>query len=333
MDSESVRPPIHGKSAFHCPQCGVLAKQTWGRAFARTNTNILLDTQLDGAVCENCQYWSVWSGIRMVYPSARSAPRHNPDLPADAIDDYEEAASIVANSPRGASALLRLVVQKLCKALGEPGKNINDDIAALVKKGLSPLIQQALDVVRVIGNNAVHPGELDLKDDPETALKLFGLVNLITDAMVSQPKQISALFDSLPHAAKAGIKKRDGSSLDGFKPRAPEKRSRCTDRTRHTSWGGPDAEKRQTVDKFAARLPALVHGGPRSCCQTVDPRPAQGVRIVVCRRRTEGSTSTLRHFTIRIGFLVFERRWSSTKGISCRSDCRFLSLCSATTSA
>ncbi|WP_424033423.1 DUF4145 domain-containing protein [Methylocella sp.] len=49
-------------------------------------------------------------------------------------------------------------MQKLCVELGEKGKNIDDDIANLVKKGLSPELQQALDILRVIGNEAVHHG-------------------------------------------------------------------------------------------------------------------------------------------------------------------------------
>jgi Domain of unknown function (DUF4145) len=49
-------------------------------------------------------------------------------------------------------------------------------VASLVRKGLSPVVQQALDAVRVIGNEAVHPETLDLKDDRDTATTLFGLV-------------------------------------------------------------------------------------------------------------------------------------------------------------
>ena len=80
---------------------------------------------------------------------------------------------------------MRLCVQRLCRHLGEKGENIDDDICALVKKGLNPLVQKSLDIVRVIGNEAVHPGVLDLKDDRDTALRLFELVNSIADRIRS----------------------------------------------------------------------------------------------------------------------------------------------------
>jgi hypothetical protein len=41
------------------------------------------------------------------------------------------------------------------------------DIGELVKAGLPLEIQQSLDIVRVVGNNQVHPGILDVRDDPE----------------------------------------------------------------------------------------------------------------------------------------------------------------------
>ena len=123
--------------------------------------------------------------------------------------DFLEAAKIVDLSPRGAAALLRLCVQKICIQLGEPGKNIDTDIGSLVKKGLEPAVQQALDIVRVIGNEAVHPGQIDLRDDRDTALKLFRLINIIAEAMISRPKQIAELYGSLPPTKLQAIEKRD----------------------------------------------------------------------------------------------------------------------------
>lgn len=110
------------------------------------------------------------------------------DLPDQIVQDFDEARSILNYSPRGAAALLRLSVQKLCAFLGVKGKKIDEDIASHVAKGLNPLVQKSLDVVRVIGNEAVHPGTIDLKDDRETALRLLELVNIIAEQMISHLK-------------------------------------------------------------------------------------------------------------------------------------------------
>ncbi len=106
--------------------------------------------------------------------------------------------------------MLRLAIQKLCKVLGEPGKDINTDIKNLVVKGLPSKVQEALDSVRVIGNEAVHPGELNLNDNREIAKKLFKLVNFIATKLISQPKEIDELHSSLPENKLDGIKRRDG---------------------------------------------------------------------------------------------------------------------------
>ncbi|WP_218836926.1 DUF4145 domain-containing protein [Hydrotalea sp. AMD] len=145
----------------------------------------------------------------MVYPLTGNVEMANPDLPADIMNDYNEAKDIVNISPRGSAALLRLAVQKLCVHLGEKGKNINDDIASLVKKGMPVQLQQALDSVRVIGNHAVHPGVIDLDDKPETAYALFSFVNIICDFFITQPKKINEVFINLPQKDKDNIAKRD----------------------------------------------------------------------------------------------------------------------------
>ena len=77
-------------------------------------------------------------------------------------------------------------------------------------KGLPAQIQQALDVIRVNGNLAVHPGELDMRDDRATAESLFGLVNLIGEVMISQKKHVSEMYARLPKGALEAIEKRDG---------------------------------------------------------------------------------------------------------------------------
>jgi hypothetical protein len=146
---------------------------------------------------------------KLVFPPLREGPEPNPDLPASVRKDYEEAGTILNLSPRGAAALLRLAIQKLCIELGEKGKTIDDAIASLVQKGLSPLVQKALDAVRVVGNEAVHPGTIDLKDDKETATQLFKAVNIIAEQMISNPKHIEELYRKLPEEKKKAIDKRD----------------------------------------------------------------------------------------------------------------------------
>jgi hypothetical protein len=106
--------------------------------------------------------------------------------------------------------VLRLAIQKLCAILGGAGKNINEDIASLVRKGLPVQVQQALDAVRVIGNEAVHPGQVEVSDNPEIAATLFRLVNFIAEKMISEPTAIEQLYGSLPPEKLAAIQKGDG---------------------------------------------------------------------------------------------------------------------------
>ena len=161
------------------------------------------------ARCFNCKDISIWIHEKLVFPQRGEAPQANPDLSDDIRRDYAEASSILDRSPRGAAALLRLAIQKLCKELELTGRDLNQDIGTLVSRGLDPQVQMSLDAVRVIGNNAVHPGEMDIRDDRCTAESLFSLLNLIADRMISQPKRISEVYEQLPEGARNAIEDRD----------------------------------------------------------------------------------------------------------------------------
>ncbi len=206
-------PNLHG-DAFTCPHCQAFATQLWGPVIqlcGNLNRGNLSGWAL--CTCFHCGAVTIWRNESIAYPQVSTAPLSSPDLPQEIASDYNEARNVLPISPRGAAALLRLCIQKLCAALGEKGENINEDIKSLVAKGLSPQIQQSLDIVRVVGNNAVHPGQLDLKDDHETASKLFGLINLIVEVMITQPKHIKAMYDAVvPSSLQAAIQKRDSSS-------------------------------------------------------------------------------------------------------------------------
>ncbi len=198
-------PPGHDIEQFHCLLCGVYAKQNWHTLKNHYNhyTNFTYST------CVHCNKSCYWYKEKMVVPSeAPVAPPHQ-DLPESCLSEYNEARDIVSKSPRAAAALLRLAVQKLMVELGEKGKNINNDIGSLVAKGLPVEVQQALDYCRVIGNNGVHPGEIELNDNPEITNSLFEMINFIVEDRISRPKKVADLYKVLPKGALEAVEKRD----------------------------------------------------------------------------------------------------------------------------
>lgn len=211
--------PELNRSAFHCPHsnCGTYARQTWYQVFYVHPINRHQSQQssvpnLLVAFCDHCSQYSLWFQGVLIFPAVRTAPSPHADMPATIQSDYEEARGVYGNSPRSSAALLRLSIQKICVELGLPGKNLNEDIGELVKQGLPVQVQQSLDIVRVVGNNQVHPGVLDVRDDASMAMTLFELVNIIVEDRIARPKQIAALYAKLPEGARKQIEERDAKS-------------------------------------------------------------------------------------------------------------------------
>jgi hypothetical protein len=202
-------PPKFRRTAFNCPGCHAYASQVWCEPWAKHSNDFARVVDLMFARCSHCNKHSIWRQQEMIYPEESRASLPSSDMPEDVARDYEEARSILLRSPRGAASLLRLCIQKLCISLGEPGRDLNADIGSLVARGLNPKVQRSLDVVRVIGNEAVHPGQIDLHDDVDTASNLCELVNLIVESMITQPRIVDALYEKLPESKKEQIVRRD----------------------------------------------------------------------------------------------------------------------------
>ena len=149
--------------------------------------------------------------FELVYPKIFNATEPNPDMPEEIKAFFNEARSVSNNSTRAATALLRIATEKLVKdLLGLKGSEyantkMHQAIERLYKeKNLNTNIYKALMSLKLFGNEASHPNE-DLSrlesyfsNDKDLMNKLFSLLNLIVDDLISKPKQIEELFNSAP---------------------------------------------------------------------------------------------------------------------------------------
>jgi len=203
--------PEYEKEAFNCPFCNIYSQQNWvDLGFIGRNNAFFKQEQLKRTRCQLCNKISIWYEYKMIYPALSTAPLPAKDMPESIKFDYLEARDILVRSPRGACALLRLALEKLCNELVEGNQNLNSKIAELVRRGLSPQLQKAFDFVRVTGNDAVHElGEINPKDNPEIAQALFKLINMIIEKMITEPKEVNELYSLIPESKLEAIEKRD----------------------------------------------------------------------------------------------------------------------------
>jgi hypothetical protein len=216
-----VEPNLAG-NAFHCPHCGTYAHMRWVWLVKNQKRTDFIE-----ACCSHCENSSLWlisesevsngslipTQGEMILPDFGLSPLPESDMPEDVKVDYLEAARIFSRSPRGAAALLRLGLQKLCKHLGQKGENINEDIRALAASHtVPPMVVKVADTVRITGNNAVHPGEMSDDDFDHVASKMFELINFIVKKAITEPRELESLYQLTPEAPRQSAEKRDAKS-------------------------------------------------------------------------------------------------------------------------
>lgn len=205
--------------SFTCPICGTLASMEWDEILIMYDGNNRFyfdkarNTCGSGIVrvstCNACNGYHIWYRDDMIYPVCSEIELPNDNMPEDVREIYLEARNIFKKSPRSSCALLRLGIQMLCDNLVEGNENLNGKIGHLVRDGLNEKIQRALDIIRVIGNNAVHPGQISVDDNIDVAKALFKLTNIIVDQMITQVGEIDDLYGLLPSGIIESIERRD----------------------------------------------------------------------------------------------------------------------------
>lgn len=221
--SKIIPPNFKGES-FTCPHCGAFSQMIWESLLYNCPKGGCYISDFWHVTCASCKQPHIWmktnnyineigesypSGT-IIYPDATGIAPPSEDMPEDVKKDYLEAANIYQKSPRGAVALLRLGLQKLCIHLGGKGKNINDDLATLAKDELiSKKLIKSADIIRIVGNNAVHPGTISDGDFDDVSFKLFTLINMIVQQGITEPKEVDNMFGSLPEGPRQAAVNRD----------------------------------------------------------------------------------------------------------------------------
>ncbi|MGI3407430.1 DUF4145 domain-containing protein [Providencia stuartii] len=232
--SKIIPPNFKGES-FTCPHCGAFSQMIWANLIISASIQRLygpikaIYSQFWQAQCAACSQPNIWikknkhmtendetySYGTMIYPTANTAPLPHADMPPEVKQDYCEAASIQQNSPRGAAALLRLALQKLCKHLGENGENINADIRSLSLKGkVSEEVIRMADVLRITGNCSVHPSEMSSEDIDEVSDGLFDLINYIVKEAISDPAFRSSMYSKMPENLRKKAEEQDAKNRE-----------------------------------------------------------------------------------------------------------------------
>lgn len=230
---------LYGKKTFKCPHCFVFAQQKWNqvREHAETIADsvgnrvlneyyeiekgtgithyrdkvMLPNSVLAFCICQSCKKPSLWYKNSLVYPIQNAVEDPNPLMPPEVMEIYNEARSVLNLSPRSSAALLRLGLEILLPYLGADKAKINTMIQQLVEERKAiGRVQKAMDALRVIGNDAVHPGVIDLegRDDKAVSLALFKITNFIVAETLGSDEMIEDLYSLLPERVKEGIKNR-----------------------------------------------------------------------------------------------------------------------------
>ncbi len=184
-----------------CPHCGVYAnfRSEWSPSTS--------DPRFSNAppfaclTCDKCQYPIVailrhyLSGELQTYWPTTTGNKDFPDVPeAIGAAANEAHLCLAADSPRGAVALARAVVESVAKEKGITTGNLQSKIDNLYKNGhISEAMKEAAHEIRFAGNEVAHG---DLVTEPpaaEDAQEIVSLMDTILERVYQEPAQVERI--------------------------------------------------------------------------------------------------------------------------------------------
>lgn len=126
----------------------------------------------------------------------------NPDMNEECKSLFNEALSIFDNSPKGSTALLRVVLEKQLRDIKYDeykNKSIGNILQLSdVKNKLGSQLIDSLNVIREFCNDGSHSSIMDFNDVKKEQVKsLFYLVNKVVSKLISDDKEILAITNEL----------------------------------------------------------------------------------------------------------------------------------------
>lgn len=165
------------KIAMKCPHCQVTIHPDFETAQLthKSNPNIGINGRgrhlqwaISHMVCPSCHKAifslkgvsgpSITEFSAIVYPKSGVRLPAPPEVTLDIAEDFNEASTVFADSPKASAALSRRCLQSVLRHLGFKQHNLADAIQAALDATIFPLsLAENLDAIRGIGNFAAHP--------------------------------------------------------------------------------------------------------------------------------------------------------------------------------
>lgn len=148
--------------------------------------------------CQKCGCHSLMQNGQLEWPKPVGVPasKHMPDL---VQQPYDEAQTVLDDSPWAACILLRIALERLCDHLGGTGSNLFKRIESL---SLNASEQAIWDAIRKAGNAAAHENAdrlFEYRDNmqPNIAITISKFVNLIVESHVASRVEAQEILKML----------------------------------------------------------------------------------------------------------------------------------------